>query len=76
MLITYDANILPNATPIIINAGGNVANDLSLIMFEPIIPLKKIVIGAAVKEKICAKARTIRFLVNTFYKYIFLIFSK
>ena len=62
----YEAKILPIAVPITIAAAGSVAKDLSLIILEPIMPLKKTVIADAVKEKICANKRIVKFLLNTF----------
>ena len=50
LLIKNAANIEPNEVPTIIKATGKVANVLTLVIDEPTIPLKKTVIGAAVKE--------------------------
>ena len=52
ILIKYEAKILPNEVPTIIKAVGKVAKDFISIILEPIIPLKKTVMGAAEKEKI------------------------
>ena len=73
-LIIYDANILPVAVPTIIKAAGRVAKDLFSIIVEPIIPLRKTVIGAAVKENICASKRTVKFLLITIKYYIISFF--
>ena len=52
LLIKKDANSDPNDVPTIIKAVGKVTKDLELVMVVPIMPLKKTVIGAAVKENI------------------------
>ena len=51
-LIKYEAKILPREVPTTLKAIGNVAKDFVSIIDDPMIPLKKTVIGAAVKEKI------------------------
>ena len=65
MLIKYAANIDPNEVPTIIKATGKVANVLTLVIDEPTIPLKKTVIGAAVKENTCDNTSNTKFLLNT-----------
>ena len=57
--------ILPREVPTIINAVGNVIKDFKSVMLDPIIPLKKTVIGAAVKEKICDIESIIKLRLNT-----------
>ena len=52
MLIIFAAKIAKIATPTIDKAIGNVAKDFTGLNWEPIIPLKKTVTGAAVKAKI------------------------
>ena len=52
ILITLAAKIAKIAIPKIDNAIGKVAKDFIGLNFEPIIPLKKTVTGAAVKAKI------------------------
>tara|TARA_Y100000741_G_scaffold249783_1_gene192007 strand:+ start:2270 stop:2509 length:240 start_codon:yes stop_codon:yes gene_type:complete len=69
LLIKKDANSEPKEVPTIIKAVGNVTRDLLLIIVEPIIPLKKTVIGAAVKENICDKNNRIKFLLNILSHY-------
>ena len=52
ILITLEAKIEPIAIPTIDTDIGKVASDLIGLICEPIIPLKKTVMGAAVKLKI------------------------
>ena len=70
ILIKYEAKILPREVPIIIKAIGKVAKDLTSIIDDPIIPLRKTVIGAAVKEKICENNRMDKLRLNTNGLYI------
>ena len=51
-LITFAAKIAKIAIPTIDKAIGRVAKDFTGLNWEPIIPLKKTVTGAAVKAKI------------------------
>ena len=51
MLMTFAAKIAKIAIPTIDNAIGRVAKDFTGLNWEPIIPLKKTVTGAAVKAK-------------------------
>ena len=59
------AKIDPNEVPTIIKATGKVANVLMLVIDEPTMPLKKTVIGAAVKENTCDNTSSTRFLLIT-----------
>ena len=52
ILIIFAENKEKIAIPTIDKAVGNVANDFIGLNFEPIIPLKKTVTGAAVNAKI------------------------
>jgi hypothetical protein len=52
ILITFAAKIAKIAIPTIDKAIGRVAKDFTGLNWEPIIPLKKTVTGAAVKAKI------------------------
>lgn len=52
MLIIFDANIVNMAIPMIIIEVGSVDNIFIGVNIAPIIPLKNIVIGAAVKLNI------------------------
>ena len=61
-LITLVAIIAPIAIPTTEIDIGRVAKDLIGLIFEPIIPLKKTVIGAAVKLKIWLSVNKARFL--------------
>ena len=75
MLIKYEAKILPREVPTTIKAIGNVAKDLLSIIDDPMIPLKKTVIGAAVKEKIWENRRIDKLRLNTNSLYIKLTIS-
>ena len=70
ILIKYEAKILPIEVPKIIKAIGKVAKNLISIIEEPMIALKKTVIGAAVKEKICASKIIDKLRLNTNYYYV------
>ena len=56
--------MLPVAVPTTVNAVGNVAIYLISIILEAIIPLKRTVTGATVKEKIWENIRIIRLRFN------------
>jgi len=75
ILIKYEAKILPREVPTIIKAIGKVAKDLTSIIDDPMIPLRKTVIGAAVKEKICENNRMDKLRLNTNGLYIKVIRS-
>ena len=68
--IIFAANIAKIAIPTIDKAVGNVANDFIGLNFEPIIPLKKTVTGAAVKAKIWLNINSQRFLFIKTYTYL------
>ena len=62
-----------NAIPTTDKAIGRVAKDFTGVNFDPIIPLRKTVTGAAVKAKIWLKISNERFLfikrINTYQPY-------
>ena len=62
ILISFAAKKANNAIPTTEKAIGRVAKDFVGLNFEPIIPLKKTVTGAAVKAKIWLKISNQRFL--------------
>ena len=62
ILISLAAKKANNAIPTTDKAIGRVAKDFIGLNFEPIIPLKKTVTGAAVKPKIWLKMSKERFL--------------
>ena len=62
ILINLDAITAPIAIPTTEIDIGNVDSDLMGLIWDPIIPLKKTVTGAAVKLKIWLNVRTKRFL--------------
>ena len=62
ILISLAAKKANNAIPTTDKAIGGVAKDFIGLNFEPIIPLKKTVTGAAVKAKIWLKISNERFL--------------
>ena len=66
MLIKYAAKGLPKAVPTIVKAVGKVAMYFISIIPEPIIPLRRTVIGATVNEKICAITKIIKLRLNIF----------
>ena len=72
-LFSLAAKKANNAIPITDKAIGRVAKDFIGLNFEPIIPLKKTVTGAAVKAKIWLKMSNERFLfikrINTYQPY-------
>ena len=62
ILMTFAAKIAKIAIPTIDKAIGRVAKDFTGLNWEPIIPLKKTVTGAAVKAKIWLKISSHKFL--------------
>jgi len=62
ILINFAAKKANNAIPTTDKAIGRVAKDFIGLNFEPIIPLKKTVTGAAVKAKIWLNISNERFL--------------
>ena len=73
ILISFAAKKANSAIPTTDKAIGRVAKDVIGLNFEPIIPLKKTVTGAAVKAKIWLKMSNERFLfikkINTYQPY-------
>ena len=73
ILISLAAKKANNAIPTTDKAIGRVAKDFIGLNFEPIIPLKKTVTGAAVKAKIWLNISNERFLffkrINTYRPY-------
>ena len=73
MLINLDATTAPIAIPTTEIDIGRVDKDFNGLIWDPIIPLKNTVTGAAVKLNIWLNVRTIRFLfinhINTFGRY-------
>ena len=68
-LITLVAIIAPIAIPTTEIDIGKVAKDFTGLIWEPIIPLRKTVTGAAVKLKIWLKVKMSRFLFIKKYIY-------
>ena len=70
ILIIFAANIAKIAIPTIESAIGKVAKNFMGLNWEPIIPLKKTVTGAAVNAKIWLKINNQRFLFIKTYTYL------
>ena len=68
-LITFVAKIAPTAIPTTDIDIGNVESDFKGLIWDPIIPLKNTVIGAAVKLKIWLKVSVSKFLFIKKYIY-------
>ena len=79
ILINFAAKKANNAIPTTDKAIGRVAKDFIGLNFEPIIPLKKTVTGAAVKAKIWLNISNERFLfikrINTYQPYTCLLYT-